>query len=90
MFADDVQIYWSGSRNELPQTVIKINSGTWTINNGLLLNASKTQAVAINNKNNVYIPQITRNGTAIEYTAYVKKVLFLTRNLTLEITQHQL
>ena len=39
-----------------------------------MLNASKRQAVAINNKSNVYIPQITINGTAIESTASLKNL----------------
>ena len=80
-FADDVQVYCSCARNYLVETVTKINSdlcsvGLWAVSNGLMLNTSKTQAIAINNKNktNEYITKILLNGKVIELSDTVKNL----------------
>ena len=54
LFADDVQLYYSSSEADLPDAEHKINEDissicAWARENGLLLNASKTQAIVFSN-----------------------------------------
>ena len=79
LFADDVQIYCSGKQKELSQTVEKVNAdlqsvAVWAESNGLMLNATKTQAIVINNKTDTHIPPILLNGTVIEISQTVKNL----------------
>ena len=54
LFADDVQLYYSTSEADLADAEVKINEDisavcAWARENGLLLNARKTQVIAFSN-----------------------------------------
>jgi hypothetical protein len=53
-YADDLQIYLSGDKNDIDGSAARVNEDLeaifrWSVENGLTLNASKTQTILISN-----------------------------------------
>ncbi len=72
-YADDVQIFKSGTTQEIPQIVEQINLNLdkiriWCENNGLMLNANKTQAILFQkNPPTDDIPRVAISNIPISY-----------------------
>ena len=90
MYADDVQIYASGSisnQNSVLDTINKNieNVYNWSLSNGLVLNAAKTQTIKICKKsvsNEILkLPNVTVGSISVPYSRSVK-------NLGLILDQH--
>lgn len=80
LFADDVQLYYSTAEKDLKDAEHMINEDiasicTWARDNGLILNASKTQAIVFSNTAvRTTLPNIFIDGTAITFTETVKNL----------------
>ena len=85
MYADDTQIYCSGSPNNIDDLARKINSdldniANYSKNNFLKLNASKSTYIIIGSRTNlkkvanINIPLITMNGKIIDRKSYVRNL----------------
>jgi hypothetical protein len=67
-YADDLQIYLSGDRNDIDSYVAHVNEDLeavlrWSVENGLTLNASKTQAMLISNDS---LPDLFLGGVLLD------------------------
>lgn len=94
LFADDSQIYIESDINEIDQNIKLINDDLKNIesfcrNYGIDINASKTKAIIISSKNNLYklqyqnMPTITINENKIEYVNDVRDLGYqINRTLT--------
>lgn len=91
MFADDVQLYYSFAETDFADAERKINEDIsavceWARDNGLLLNVSKTQAIAFSNfAVRTALPTIAVNGTTV---AYSDNVLNLGVNMDVNLLYH--
>jgi Reverse transcriptase (RNA-dependent DNA polymerase) len=79
IYADDVQIYLSGSEENLGNVVDQINTDLtsildWATRNGLCLNSQKTQAMAIYRFKPPLLPSIKVGDTIIPYSTKVKNL----------------
>lgn len=74
MFADDVQLFHSFAEMEISDAFTKIRTDiaavcSWAKENGLLLNANKTQAIFFsNNAVRAVMPDIYIDGTLVKYS----------------------
>lgn len=85
LYADDCQIYCSSHTSDVNSLIQSINSDlgriqVWASINGLSLNAKKSQALIINNKLNIPIPDIVLNHEVIVPTATVKNLGVILNN----------
>lgn len=80
MFADDVQLYYSCTEREVTDAFAKINDDiaavcSWAGENGLLLNAKKTQAIVFTNGTlRVMMPNIVIHGVTVNYSDNVRNL----------------
>ena len=81
MYADDVQIYNSGSLNGISACVNNINSDlrkidVWARNNGLCINPTKSECILIvrSNRNITNDIQIKINSNVIEFVSCAKNL----------------
>lgn len=81
LYADDCQIYLSGEPNRISEIVKRINSDIesiliWCENNGLTLNAKKTQAIIFRTKRTILseVPLIRVGNDQIEFKGVVKNL----------------
>jgi hypothetical protein len=94
LYADDLQIYLHFPLHELVDTITKINQdvtaiASWTKENSLLLNTSKTKAIIIGNPRLVnrldlnIIPRVTIDTVTIPYSDNIRNLgLHMNNNLT--------
>lgn len=93
MFADDVQIYKSFKQDDSIQSLKEINEDlkliqNWADSNNLMLNVSKTQAIAISSNNETrFLPPLWLNGLIVPYSDRVKN-LGMFFNKKLDWTDH--
>jgi hypothetical protein len=98
LYADDLQLYRHFSRADLASAVDDMNADLrrlteWTDCNGLKINETKTQVIIIgysrllNRLDMTQIPQVTVNGTGLDYRVKVKN-LGVTFNSTLDWSDH--
>lgn len=71
-YADDTQIKISGPKNSVNQLILKLNEdltavNTWSIQNGLILNPAKSQAIYFSRNPIPNLPQPAIGDTSIEY-----------------------
>jgi Reverse transcriptase (RNA-dependent DNA polymerase) len=72
-YADDLQIYLSGDKNDIDGIVSRVNEDLdaifrWSVENGLNLNASKTQAMLISNAAQVSpLSDLLLGGVVLEW-----------------------
>ena len=76
MYADDVQIYSSGSLNGISACVNNINSDIWARNNGLCIYPTKSKCILIDrsNRNITNDIQIKISSNAIEFVCCSKNL----------------
>jgi retron-type reverse transcriptase len=79
IYADDVQIYLSGSEENIESVVNQINTdltsiADWSTRNGLCLNSQKTQVMAIYRNTPSYLPPVKVGSTIIPYSSKVKNL----------------
>jgi Reverse transcriptase (RNA-dependent DNA polymerase) len=88
IYADDVQIYLSGSKENIASIVNQINTdlasvSDWSTGNGLCLNSQKTQVMAIHRSPCSILPPVKIGDTIIPYSAKVKNLgVIMNCNLT--------
>jgi hypothetical protein len=88
IYADDVQIYLSGSKESIASVINQINSDLvsishWSTKNGLCLNCQKTQVMAIHRNQTSVLPPVMVNDTIIPYSPKVKNLgVIINCNLT--------
>ena len=93
LYADDHYIYLSGSFHDLPDVINKVNEdlqniSSWALDNGLIINAAKTQALWLGSRGymsrlrNIPLPNIYLNGLVIEPSETLK-ILGITLDSTL-------
>jgi Reverse transcriptase (RNA-dependent DNA polymerase) len=88
IYADDVQIYLSGSQANIGSVVNQINIdlnsiSDWSVRNGLCLNSQKTQAMAIYRHEPSFLPPVKVGDTIIPYSTKVKNLgVIMNCNLT--------
>jgi Reverse transcriptase (RNA-dependent DNA polymerase) len=88
IYADDVQIYLSGSRESIASTVNQINIdlasiSNWSTKNGLCLNSQKTQVMAIHRNLPPVLPPVKIGDTIIPYSTKIKNLgVIMNCNLT--------
>jgi Reverse transcriptase (RNA-dependent DNA polymerase) len=88
IYADDVQIYLSGSEENIASAVSQINTdlasiSDWSKRNGLCLNSQKTQAMAIFRHKPSSLPPVKVDDTTIPYSTKVKNLgVIMNCNLT--------
>jgi Reverse transcriptase (RNA-dependent DNA polymerase) len=88
IYADDVQIYLSGSKESIASVVNQINSdlasiSNWSTQNGLCLNSQKTQVLAIHRNPLSNLPLVKIGDTIIPYSTKVKNLgVIMNSNLT--------
>jgi retron-type reverse transcriptase len=79
IYADDVQIYLSGSEDNIESVVNQINTdltsiSDWSMRNRLCLNSQKTQAMAFSRNTLSSLPPVKVCGTVIPYSFEVKNL----------------
>jgi hypothetical protein len=79
IYADDVQIYLSGSEESIGSLVNQINTDLasildWSTRNGLCLNSQKTQVMAIYRNKTVILPPVKVGDTIIPYSTKLKNL----------------
>ncbi len=81
LYADDVQLYYSGPRNCLAEIVAEINKDLervfqWSTANGLMLNSRKSQVMIIGtpSNSNSLLPIVRMNGEPIDFVEKVKNL----------------
>jgi Reverse transcriptase (RNA-dependent DNA polymerase) len=90
IYADDVQIYLSGSEENIESVVNQINTdlasiSDWSTRNGLCLNSQKTQVMAIYRYKPLALPPVKVGDTIIPYSTKVKNLgVIMNCNLTWE------
>jgi Reverse transcriptase (RNA-dependent DNA polymerase) len=72
IFADDAQIYLSGSKKNIASVVSQLNFdlapiSEWSKRNGMCLNSQKTQSMAINRYEPPSLPTVKVDDTIIPY-----------------------
>ena len=83
LYADDLTIYGSGSIQDINNIIAKVNSdlnrlASWAADNGLLINAKKTQAIWFGTVRNIAqqrqmsLPPLTVNGLPVAYCELIK------------------
>jgi hypothetical protein len=88
IYADDVQIYLSGSKDNISSMVSQINTdltsiSDWSDRNGLCLNSQKSQSIAFYRHKPSFIPPVIINDTIIPYSTKVKNLgVIMDCNLT--------
>jgi Reverse transcriptase (RNA-dependent DNA polymerase) len=88
IYADDVQLYLSGSQENIESVVRQINTdltsiSDWSRRNGLCLNSQKTQSMAIYRHAPSFLPPIRIDDTTIPYSTKVKNLgVLMNCNLT--------
>lgn len=90
MYADDVQLYFSDTKNQFDQCINKLsedlhNITHWSSLNSLKLNPSKSQCIIFSNSNalSTNLSQITLNGSPVTCVDRVKNLgIVLNRNMT--------
>jgi hypothetical protein len=88
IYADDVQIYLSGSEEHIVSVINQINTdltsiADWSTRNGLCLNSQKTQAIAITRQKPISMPSVKVNGIAIPFSPKVRNLgVFMNCNFT--------
>jgi len=88
IYADDVQLYLSGSEENIASVVSQINTdlasiSDWSKRNGLCLNSQKTQTIAIFRHKPSFLPPIKVDDTTIPYATKVKNLgVIMNCNLT--------
>lgn len=89
-YADDTQIFLRCKLDDLDQSVHYINSdlqnvSEWSTNNGLRINATKTQCIIFTrtNHDNSSLPSVAVNGSAVEFVNEVNNLgVLMTSNLS--------
>jgi Reverse transcriptase (RNA-dependent DNA polymerase) len=85
IYADDVQIYLSGSEENIESVVNQINTDLASISDWSTLNSQKTQAMAISRNKPLFIPPVKVCSTVIPYSTKVKNLgVIMNCNLTWE------
>jgi Reverse transcriptase (RNA-dependent DNA polymerase) len=79
IYADDVQIYMSGSQESIALVINQINAdlasiSDWSTQNGLCLNSQKTQAISIFRNSHPPLPSVRIGNTTIPYSNKVKNL----------------
>lgn len=93
MFADDVQLHYSCAEADVPDAFSKINDDiaaicSWASENGLLLNAKKTQAIIFaSGALRTTMPNIVIDGVTINYSDNVRN-LGITMDANLMFNAH--
>jgi len=88
LYADDAQLIISGPVAKISELIAKLNNdldALWSKNNGLRLNASKSQALVIYSKSidTTNLPKIKMDGSEISFVDKVKNLgIIINKNLT--------
>jgi Reverse transcriptase (RNA-dependent DNA polymerase) len=88
IYADDVQLYLSGSLENIESVINQLNTdlnsiSDWSTRNGLCLNSQKTQVMAIYRNKPPVLPPVKVNDTIIPYSTKLKNLgVFMNCNLT--------
>jgi hypothetical protein len=90
-YADDFQLYSGGCYGDVSNCILRLNGDLervyrWSLDNGLVLNGSKTQAIIFSRSMGRLpnpLPELTLGGEAIAYSACVKNLgVFMDDRLT--------